>query len=117
MSGKIIILGKRVTQGSWTASAGSANTIDTIAGISSNKFKTAEYTVHIEHATGMQSQKVLAMNNGTTAYSQEFAIMHDGGLLVSVGTTITGGGFALQATPETGVTGITTYRVTRETMT
>ena len=117
MSGKIIILGKRVTEGSWTASAGTASTIDTIAGISSNKFKTAEYTVHIEHATGMQSQKVLAMNNGTTAYSQEFAIMHDSGLLVSVGTTITGGGFALQATPETGVTGITTYRVTRETMT
>jgi hypothetical protein len=90
--------------------------IDTITGVANNDFKTAEYTLHIEHASGMQAQKVLSMQTGSTAYSQEFAIMYDNNLLVSIGASISGGNFHLNATPEAGISGITTYRFTRQTI-
>ena len=116
MSGRIVILGDVVSSGSWTASAGTAQTIDTITGVANNAIKTAEYTIHIENGSNMQAQKVLVMQDGTTAFSQEYAIMHKSGLLVSMSATISGGNLLLQATPETGVTGTTTYKVTRQTM-
>ena len=116
MSGKIVIMGDVVSEGSWTASAGTAQTIDTITGVANNAIKTAEYTIHIENGSNMQAQKVLVMQDGTTAFSQEYAIMHKSGLLVSISATISGGNLLLQATPETGVTGTTTYKVTRQTM-
>ena len=116
MSGRIVILGDVVNSGSWTASAGSAQTIDTITGVANNAIKTAEYTIHIENGSNMQAQKVLVMQDGTTAFSQEYAIMHKSGLLVSMSATISGGNLLLQATPETGVSGTTTYKVTRQTM-
>jgi hypothetical protein len=116
MSGKIIIMGETKTEGSWTATAGVLQNIDTITGISNNDFKTVEYTLHIDHSSGMQAQKVLAMQTGSAAFSQEFAIMFDNSLLVSIGASVSGGNFYLNATPETGVSGITTYRFTRQTI-
>ena len=116
MSGRIVILGDVVSSGSWTASAGTPQTIDTITGVANNAIKTAEYTIHIENGSNMQAQKVLVMQDGTTAFSQEYAIMHKSGLLVSMSATISGGNLLLQATPETGVSGTTTYKVTRQTM-
>jgi len=117
MRGKIIILGDRTIQGSWTAAAGTLQNIDTIAGVTTvGNIKTAEYTVHIEHTSGMQAQKVLVMSDGTTAYATEYGIMYQPNLLVSIGASISDGSLFLNATPETGVTGITTYRFTRQTM-
>ena len=116
MSGRIVVLGDVVTTGEWTASAGTPQTIDTITGVANNDIKTAEYTIHIENGSNMQAQKVLVMQDGTTAYSQEYGIMHKSGLLVSMSATISGGDLLLQATPETGVSGTTTYKITRQTM-
>ena len=116
MAGKIYISGKVIANGSWTAVAGTPQTIDTISGISTNNFKTAEYTIHIENGSNFQAQKLLAMQNGTTAYSQEYAVMYESSLLVGIGVTINSGNFELRATPETGISGVTTYRFTRETM-
>ena len=99
--------------GTFTASAGVAYTANTY---NSSDFVTAEYTLFFQHSSGIQSQKVLVMDNGTTAYTQEYAIMHDNDLLVSVGATIRSGNVELEWTPETGVSGIVTYRYTRETM-
>jgi hypothetical protein len=56
------------------------------------------------------------MQNGTTAYSQEYAIMYDPSIVVSVGATVSAGVCKLQATPEAGVTGLTTYRFVRTTL-
>ena len=53
------------------------------------------------------------MHDGTLAYSQEYGIMHKSGLLVSMSTDISSGNIRLRATPETGVSGTTTYRITR----
>ena len=111
MSGRIVVLGDVVTKGEWSASAGVAQTLDTITGIANNDIKTAEYTVHIVNGSNMQAQKVLVMQDGTTAFSQEYAIMHKSGLLVSMSATISGGNLLLQATPETGVSGTTTYKL------
>ena len=117
MSGRIVVLGDVVNNGSWTASAGTAQAIDTITGVSNNAIKTAEYTVHIENGSNMQSQKVLVMQNGTTAYSQEYAIMYTStNPLVTITADINGGNLRLLATPSTGVTGDTTYTLTRQTI-
>jgi len=116
MWGKIIVLGDVVSEGSWTAAAGTLVNIDTISGVANNNFKTAEYTLHIQNGANAQAQKVLAMQTGSTAYSQEFAIMYDSDLLVSIGASVDGGNFYLNATPETGISGVTTYRFTRQTI-
>ena len=56
------------------------------------------------------------MDDDSTAYSQEYAIMYSDSLLVSVGATVKSGNVELWWTPETGVSGIVTYRFTRGTM-
>jgi len=101
--------------GTFNASAGIATDVDTFT-ISTTDFKTAEYTLHFIHSSNIQAQKVLVMQNGTTAYSQEYGVMSEPNLIVSVGATISSGICKLQVTPETGISGLTTYRFTRETM-
>ena len=101
--------------GTFVASAGVAHTVDTFA-IASNPYKTAEYTLHLEETTNSQTEKVLVMQNGTTAFSNEYAVMYNGNLLVSIGATLTGGAVKLEVTPRSGISGLTTYRFTRETM-
>ena len=117
MSGRIVILGDIKTEGSWTATSNTLTNIDTITGISNNAIKTAEYTIHIQHSTGMQSQKVLVMQDGSAAYSQEYAIMNTtSNPLVSIGASVHSGNLYLNATAATGVNGITTYTFTRQTI-
>jgi hypothetical protein len=98
--------------GTFSASVGVSTTIDTFA----TSFLTAEYTVHIGYGTYIQAQKVLVMNNGSTAYSQEYAIMYEPSQIVSVGATVSGVNVLLQVTPQTGVTGLTTYRFVRNSL-
>ena len=101
--------------GTFVASAGVAHTVDTFT-IASNNFKTAEYTLHLEETTNSQVEKVLVMQNGTTAFSNEYAVMYNGNLLVSIGATVASGAVKLEVTPRAGISGLTTYRFTRETM-
>ena len=101
--------------GTFSASAGIATTLDSFT-VATNNFKTAEYTIHIENGSNIQSQKVLVMQNSTTAYSQEYAVMYEPTLLVSIGATISGGNCIIQATPETGISGLTTFRFVRNTL-
>lgn len=99
--------------GSFTATAGVAYTANTYT---ASDFANSEYTLFFQHSSGIQSQKVLIMDDGATAYSQEYAIMHSSDLLVSIGATVDSGNVELWITPETGVSGIVTYRYTRETI-
>ena len=84
--------------GSWTAGSGTAENIDSIA--VSNV--TAEYLLYFYDSgtTSRQSQKVILMNDGSTAYSQEYGVVFDSDLIVNVGVTISGGNMILQATPD-----------------
>ena len=97
--------------GTFTASSGVAYTANTY---SVNSFANAEYTLFFQHSSGIQSQKVLVMDDGTTAYSQEYGIMYSNDLLVSVGATIRSGNVELEWTPETGVSGIITFKYSRD---
>jgi len=101
--------------GTFTASVGVSTTLDSFS-VSSTDFKIAEYTVHIGVGSYIQAQKVLITQNQITAYSQEYGVMYDNSLLVSIGATISGGNCILQATPQTGVSGLTTYRFARNTL-
>ena len=116
ITGSLVVSGissATAESGSFTASAGVAYTANTY---DVSSFANAEYTLFFQHSTGIQSQKVLVMDDGTTAYSQEYGIMYSNDLLVSVGATVKSGNVELEWTPETGVSGIVTYRYTRETM-
>jgi hypothetical protein len=101
--------------GTFTASVGVSTTIDSFS-VSSTDFKIAEYTVHIGFGSSIQAQKVLVTQDQSTAYSQEYGVVYNNTLLVSIGATISGGNCILQATPQTGVSGLTTYRFARNTL-
>ena len=100
--------------GTFTASAGSPSTINTF-GYGSGDI-VVEYTVFIKNGSNFQSQKLLAMRDGTTVHSSQFAVMYSSSLLVQLDATISSGNILLRATPETGVSGSTTYKVKREVM-
>jgi len=101
--------------GSFTASAGTAATIDTLTGYSANDL-VVEYTIYIKNGSDFQTQKLLAMRDGTTIHSTQFAVMFSSSLLVQCDATISSGNILLRATPETGVSGSTTYKIKREVM-
>ena len=100
--------------GSFTASAGSPSTINTF-GYGSGDI-VVEYRVFIKNGSDFQSQKLLAMRDGTTVHSSQFAVMYSSSLLVQLDATISSGNILLRATPETGVSGSTTYKIKREVM-
>ena len=100
--------------GTFTASAGSPSTINTFAYHDNDKV--VEYTVYIKNGSNFQSQKLLAMRDGTTIHSTQFAVMYSSSLLVQLDAVISSGNILLRATPETGVSGSTTYKIKREVM-
>ncbi|AXQ70471.1 flagellar hook-length control protein [Synechococcus phage S-T4] len=101
--------------GTFTAIAGIAHTIDSYV-ITDTDFKTAEYTLFFEYNNNIQSEKVLIMQNGTTAYAQEYAVMYNPNLILSATGTLDGTTCNLEVTPDTGINGVTTYRFARQTI-
>ena len=53
------------------------------------------------------------MDNGTTAYSQEFSVMSNPNLIATFSTDISSGNVRLLATPESGISGSTTIKFTK----
>ena len=101
--------------GTFTASAGTPSTINTFTGYSSDDL-VVEYTIYIKNGSDFQTQKLLAMRDGTTIHSTQLAVMFSSSLLVQCDATISSGNILLRATPETGVSGSTTYKIKREVM-
>ena len=99
--------------GTFIASAGVSTNIDSFA-YASLDYKLAEYSLHFMNGSNIQAERIIVMQDNTTAYSNEFAIMSSSDLLISVGATVSGSNVVIQATPETGVSGLTTYRWRRE---
>lgn len=95
--------------GSWTAQTGQLEQLDSIATTN----LVSEYVLYFSHSSGKQAQKVLLLNNGSTSYSQEFGVVYDNNLLVSVGSSIFGGNLTLNATPESGITGAISWKFLR----
>jgi hypothetical protein len=101
--------------GTFSASVGVTTDIDSFE-VSTDNFRMLEYTLHVHYQSYFQAQKILVIQNGTTAYSQEYAVMSHPDLIVSAGSTISNGYCKLQVTPEIGVVGVTTYRFVRNTV-
>ena len=97
--------------GSFTASAGVASTINTYTYGSELMF---EYTVFVKNGSNYQSQKLLAMRDGTSVTSTQYGIMYNSDLIVQLDAAINGGNLELRVTPEAGISGSTTYRLRRE---
>jgi len=94
----------------FTASAGSAVTVDSTAIGSASAI---EYTIFVSKSSNIQSQKVLIMDNGTTAYIQEYAVMSNPDLILTFTADVSSGNVRLRATPETGISGSTTIKFTK----
>ncbi|MBM37767.1 MAG: hypothetical protein CMO97_01725 [Woeseia sp.] len=107
------VTGVNTGVGTFIASAGVSTNIDSFA-YASLDYKLAEYSLHFMNGSNIQAERIIVMQDNTTAYSNEFAIMSSSDLLISVGATISGSNVVIQATPETGVSGLTTYRWRRE---
>ena len=103
-------------QGQFSATPGQPQTIDTFA-FSTHDYQIAEYTLHFVHANGIQAQKALVMQDNSVAYSNEYGVMYDSELLVSIAATVSSGNVNITATPEAGISGVTTFRWRREVQT
>tara|TARA_B100000575_G_scaffold262953_1_gene237740 strand:- start:92 stop:733 length:642 start_codon:yes stop_codon:yes gene_type:complete len=106
--------GGTVSLGTFTASAGSPETLNSYTYDSAELV--FEYTVFVKQTSSSkyQTQKLLVMRDGTTVTSTQYAIMYSSDLLVQLDAIISGSSLLLRATPETGINGSTTYRVKRE---
>ena len=103
--------------GNFTVNAGVTTVINTF-NINTNT-KLSEYTVHLENVNGnIQSQKVLVMNYGAgiglTAYAEEYAVMFHPNRIADIGVVVNAGICSLTATTKSGITGITTFSLTRQ---
>ena len=95
---------------SFTASAGVAVGIDTFA---KSDYDTAEYTIYFSNGSNIQSQKVLVMDDNTTAFSNEYALMYNTSQIVNISADVDGSNIKLKATPLAGVSGATSYTWSR----
>ena len=93
--------------GTYTASPGSPVAIDSIPMAS---YSGGEYTFMIGLGTYRQSQKVLVMHDGTTAFSQEYGIMYSPEQQVSISAAVVSTNVVVSVTPESGISGLSTYR-------
>lgn len=93
--------------GTYTASAGVEQQVDSWSKLS---YSGAEYTFMIGLGTFRQSQKVLVMHDGTTAFSQEYGIMFSPEQQVSIAATVSSNNVLVKVTPESGISGLSTYR-------
>ena len=109
------VFGVQADTGSWTAVVGVPENIDTF-NINDYDFKFVEYTLHFQENDNTQAQKAMIIKHTSGVSLQEYAIMNDNDIVVSIGATIEGATFKLQATPELGISGVTTYRFVRDTM-
>jgi len=85
---------------------------------SASAYSSGEYLITLGIGTIRQTQKILVLHDGgagidTTAYYQEFAIMYHPVQMVSIAATYSQGNILIKATPESGISGVTTYRFTK----
>jgi len=95
---------------SFTASAGVAVGIDTFV---KNSYDSAEYTIYFSNGGNIQSQKLLVMDDNTSVFSNEYAVMYNTSQIVDISAVVDGSNIKINATPVTGVSGNTTYSYIR----
>ena len=101
--------------GTFDSSPGTPEIINSFE-VSSDDFKSIEYTLHLENSENIQVQKVLATQNQNDAYSTGYGITFNPNRIATTSTVISSGNFELTITPESGISGLTTYRFIRQTI-
>ena len=101
--------------GTFDSSPGTPEIINSFE-VSSDDFKSIEYTLHLENSENIQVQKVLATQNQNDAYSTGYGITFNPNRIATTSTVISSGNFELRITPESGISGLTTYRFIRQTI-
>jgi len=101
-----------INSSAFSATPGSPSTLNTYAYDSAELV--FEYTVFVKNGVDYQTSKLLVMRDGTTVTSTQYGVMYSNALLAELDATIVGSNLLLRATPETGVTGTTSYRLKRE---
>ena len=101
--------------GTFDASPGTPEIIDEFS-ILVDQFKSIEYTLHLENSSNIQVQKVLATQNGTNAYSTGYGITFNPNKIATPSTIISSDDFRLRVTPESGISGLTTYSFIRQSL-
>jgi len=108
-------VGIATSGGVFTAVPGAPEDLNVFA-VATEDYKSIEYTVHFTNGNNIQSQKILVMQNGSNAYYTEYAIMSNPNKIASLGAIVSGSNCKLQATPESGISGVTTFRLVRQTI-
>ena len=111
------VYGIEVYSGIASVSAGVAT--DGVGGwtIADTDFLSVDYKLYFNYNGTVQTQRASVMHDGTTAYVQPYAMMMTGNTAVmSIDAVVSNGQVIPRWTPGTGITGIVTYRVVRESM-
>lgn len=104
---------------SGTVSINAGVTTDGVGGwtIADTDFVSVEYKLYFNHNGQIQTQKASVMHDGTTAYVSSYAMMMTGSnTVMDIDAVITNGQLIPRWTAGSGVAGIVTYRVVRESM-
>jgi hypothetical protein len=72
-----------------------------------------EYTLNIINGDNIQAQKVLVILNTTNVYFSEYGIIFNNKPIVSIGVSIVSSSYEFKLTPESGISGLTTYKFIR----
>ena len=111
------VYGIEVYSGITSVTAGVAT--DGVGGwtIADTDFLSVDYKLYFNYNGTVQTQRASVMHDGTTAYVQPYAMMMTGNTAVmSIDAVVSNGQVIPRWTPGTGITGIVTYRVVRESM-
>ena len=85
----------------------SGTSTQTISTIALSSAYCSEFTVHITHSSSIQACKLLVMDDGSTPYCTEYAVMYSGSSLGSFSCTTSGSNILVQFTPaNSGTTSI-----------
>jgi hypothetical protein len=107
--------GVKVGFGTFSAISGISTIIDSF-NVDVTNFKVLEYALHFEYNDSVHAQKVLLMQNKTTAYHQEYGIMYDPSAIISIDSSIVGNNCVLEVIPQENINGLTTYRFVRNSV-
>ena len=76
-------------------------------------YSSAEYLVSLNLNSNYQTQKIIVMNTSSSAFSTEHSILFNSSKIGTFGVSVSSGEVQLNMVPESGMTGILTYRFIR----
>jgi trimeric autotransporter adhesin len=98
VQGNISINGT-TSYGSTTATTATVSQTSIYSGLSSETYRSVEYTIQATQGTNYHATKILTVHNGTTAYNSEYGTIYNNTLVGAFDVDISGGNIRLLVTP------------------